>query len=433
MESTAAVLDAVAVPDIRPAVERFDPAWPQLREDPYPIYHRYRELDPVHWGVSGLAGYAGAWYLFRHADAISLLKDPRFGKARRQVKFAERADGVAPDAPPPVPEVARPFFEMARNWIVHRDPPDHTRLRNLLKHSFTPPAAERLRGRITEIAHELVDRIEEKGGEADLIADFAFPLPVNVVAEMLGVPEEGRPLLSRCSKDLQAVDLRTSEETWRRSGRAVEEARTYLTELVAERRRHPREDIISQLAAAKDAGADISEEEMLANILFLFVAGAGFETTTGLIGSGIWCLLQHPEERAKLVADPAGVVHSAVDEFLRYESPVQVTNRTALEDVELDGRTIRAGDSVLVVLAAANRDPAVFPDPDRLDVTRKGKPNHAFGVGIHFCLGGPLARVEGEVAMDVLFRRLPRLQQSGPADWNPAVSLRVLKSLPARF
>lgn len=431
MERPSTTADsAVRLPEGRIALERFDPATPELREDPYPLYHRYRSLDPVHWGVSGLAGYAGAWYLFRHADVVSVLKDPRLGKERRQVKFAESDLAEQPDAPPPVPEVARPFFEMARQWIVHRDPPEHTRLRNVLKGAFTPVAAERLRPRITEIAHELIDRVEEKG-EMDAIADFAFPLPVNVISEMLGVPEEGRPLLSACSRALQAVDLRTTEETWKRAGEAVAAAREYLGGLIAERRRRPCEDIISLLIAAREKG-DLSEDELLANTLFLFVAGAGFETTTGLIGSSIHGLLTHPEERAKLQADP-GLTRSAVDEFLRWEPAVQVTNRTALEDLEVGGKTIRAGESVLAVLAAGNRDPEVYPDPDRLDITRKGKPNHAFGVGIHFCLGGPLARVEGEVALDVLFRRLPKLELAGKAEWNPAVSLRVLKSIPASF
>lgn len=425
IEINTVLLDKPAV------IEPFDPSVPEVRIDPYPIYHRYRAADPVHWGLSGLAGYAGAWYLFRCSDVVSVLKDPRFGKARRQVRYSDTPDGEQPAGPPPVPDVARPFLELARKWIVHRDPPDHTRLRQVLKPAFLPLAVEKLRPRIVELAHELVDRIEEKGS-AELISDFAFPLPVNVICEMLGVPEEGRPLLSSCSKALQAVDLQTPEETWRRAGDAAIQARQYIADLVAERRRQPREDLITRIVELYDGGADLSEDEMLANILFLFVAGAGFETTTGLLGSGILALLQHPDQRRRLLDEP-GLVGSAVDEFLRFESPVQMTNRTAVEDVELDGRTIRAGDSVLAVLAAANRDPAVFPDPDRLDIGRSASQHHAFGVGIHYCLGGPLARIEGEVAFDVLFRRLPGLQLSGPFQWTDIAALRVLKSLPATF
>lgn len=432
MINEASVVDLGAAPTVSPgALEPFDPANPELRNDPYPIYHRYRAADPIHWGISGLAGYRGAWYVFRYNDAISVLRDSRFGKARRQVKFAAMDKPEQPQATVPVPEAARPFFEMAKKWIVHRDPPEHTLLRNLLQMYFTPAAVAKLRPRITEITHALLDKIEAQG-QMEAISDFAFPLPVNVISEMLGIPEEGRPLLSACSKHLQAVDLRTGEETWQQAGRAVATARQYIQDLVTERRRKPREDLMSRLIAARDGGASISEDEMLANILFLFVSGAGFETTTGLIGSSIHSLLRHPEERAKLLANP-DLLTSAVDEFLRYESPVQVTNRTALEDMEWEGRQIRAGDSVLIVLAAANRDPDIFPNPDRLDISRKGKPHHAFGIGIHFCLGGALARVEGEVALEVLLRRMPKLQLAGKAEWNRAVSLRVLKSLPVTF
>ncbi|HEU0301874.1 MAG TPA: cytochrome P450 [Longimicrobium sp.] len=426
MPSTLA--PTIALPSAEAGLEPFDPAFPELRADPHPVYRRYREREPIHWGLSGLAGYPGAWYLFRHADVVSVLKDPRLGKARRQVNYEGEAQ---PAAAPPVPEVARPFMELARKFIVHRDPPDHTRIRNLLRVPFSPVAAERMRPRIAEIANALLDRVAEKG-EMEAISDYAFPLPVWVISEILGVPEEGRPILSAASRAFQAVDLRTSEETWRRAGDAVATTREYLGALIAERRRRPREDVLTLLVRACDETGTISEDELMANVCFIFVAGAGFETTTGLIGSGIHALLQHPDQRARLMADPA-LIRPATDEFLRYESPVQMTNRNVIEDVELDGHTLRAGDSVLAVLAAANRDPQAFPDPDRLDITRRGKAHDAFGVGIHFCLGGPLARVEGEVAIDTLFRRLPALQASGKAEWNPAVSLRVLKSLPAAF
>lgn len=426
MASTSA--PTIVLPSAGAGLEPFDPAFPELRIDPYSVYRRYREREPIHWGVSGLAGYPGAWYLFRHADVVAALKDPRLGKARRQVSYEGEAP---PAAAPPVPEVARPFMELARKFIVHRDPPDHTRIRNLLRGSFSPGSAERMRPRITEIAHALLDRVVEKG-EMEAISDYAFPLPVTVISEILGVPEEGRPILSAASRAFQAVDLRTSEETWRRAGDAVRTTREYLGDLIAERRRRPRDDVMTLLVKACDESGEISEDELMANVCFIFVAGAGFETTTGLIGSGIHALLQHPDQRARLMADPA-LIRPAVDEFLRYESPVQLTNRNVIEDFELDGHPIRAGDSVLAVLAAANRDPEAFPDPDRLDVGRRGKAHDAFGVGIHFCLGGPLARVEGEVAIDALFRRLPGLHASGAAEWNPAVSLRVLRSLPAAF
>ncbi|MDP9793795.1 cytochrome P450 [Catenuloplanes nepalensis] len=404
--------------------DRFDPADPELRVDPYPIYRRFREADPVHWGLSSLAGFPGAWYIFRHDDVVSILRDSRFGKERPATDFATA------DARPErttVPEAARTFFGTARQWVVHRDPPDHTRLRDLLRPHFAPAAVARLRPRIAAIAADLLDGIARRGG-GDLIADYAYPLPVAVIAEMIGLPADGRDLLVECSRHWQAVDVSTTDETWRGAGDAIDAARDYLRVLVRRRDRGTG-DLIDVLAGGRDTGEVVSEDELLANIMFLFVAGAGFQTTTGLIGSGLHLLLSDREQWDRL-ADRPGLLPSAIDEALRYEPPVQTTNRIAREAVTVGGRTIGAGDSVLVVFAAANRDPAVFPDPDRFDITRTGRANHSFGVGIHYCLGGPLAAVEAEIAIGALRTRLPGLRPAGPAAWNPMVSLRVLQTLP---
>lgn len=409
-------------------IDQFDPAEPALKVDPYPIYRRYREKDPVHWGRSSLAGYAGAWYIFGHDDTISVLKDPRFGKARRSVAFD--SDQSESSQAPPVPDAARTFFTTARQWLVHRDPPDHTRLRAVLKHQFTPAAVGRMRPRIAQIAHELLDGLAEQGG-AELISEFAFPLPVYVIAEMLGLPEDGRSLLVECSWHWQAVDVLTTDEAWRRAGDAIDKARDYLADLVARRRKSPRDDLIGVLIEGHRVG-QVSADELLANIMFLFVAGAGFQTTTGLIGSGIHLLLTYPDQRAKLERD-WGLIPSAVDEVLRYEPAIQTTNRNVREDVELGGKTIRAGDSALVVFASANRDPRVFDDPDRFDITCPRNQHHSFGLGIHYCLGGPLATVETEIAIQAIFQRFRSLQPAGPAVWNPLMALRVLRTLPATW
>jgi cytochrome P450 len=408
-------------------IARFDPGDPTLRNDPYPLYARYRERDPVHWGRSSLAGYDGAWYLFRHADAIAVLRDPRFGKARRTVEFGDDKQV----ATPVVPAAARTFFGTARRWIVHRDPPDHTRLRRLLQPYFTPAAVERLRPRIAAITEELTGGLAERG-RAEIVAELAYPLPVRVIAELIGLPVEGSTLLVECSRAWQAVDVLTTDETWQQAGDAIDAAREYLAGLVAERRRSPREDLVSVLIGGRDSGAVADEDELLANIMFLFVAGAGFQTTTGLIGSALHLLLRHPDQRAALVAEWDGLP-GAVEEALRYEPPVQTTNRIAREDVVLDGRTIRAGDSVIAVFAAANRDPAVFERPDEFVIGRVNRANHSFGVGAHYCLGGPLALVEAEVAVGSVLRRFPTLVEDGTADWNPMVSLRVLRELPVRI
>lgn len=410
------------------SIARFDPGNPALRVDPYSVYARYREQDPVHWGLTSLAGYDGAWYLFRQADAMSALRDTRFGKARQRVAFADAEPSGAVTA---VPEAARAFFGTARKWIVHRDPPDHTRLRRLLQPYFTPAAVERLRPRIAEIANGLLDRLAERG-TGELVAELAYPLPVCVIAEMLGLPAEGRELLVACSGDWQAVDVLTTDDTWRRAGASIDAAREYLANLVGERRRAPREDLIGLLIAGLDSGEVVDEDELLANIMFLFVAGAGFQTTTGLISSALHLLLAHPDQRAALTADWT-LLPGAIDEALRYEPPVQTTNRNAREDVVVGGRTIHAGDSVLAVFASANRDPAVFADPDRFDIIRPRRPNHSFGVGIHFCLGGPLALVEAEIAVRAVLERFPTLTVAGTAEWNPMVSLRVLRELPVQI
>lgn len=411
---------------------RYEPQTPELEVDPYPTYRRYREADPVHWGHSALAGYRGAWYLFGHDDSVATLRDPRLGKQRRPVEFGPNATANAAAAPK-VPEAAKSFFTTARLWLVHRDPPDHQRLRGTMSQAFTPRSLEKMRPRIEAIADELIDAVEARG-EMDFVTDFAFPLPVRVIAEMLGLPDGDEHLFSDWSRKLQVVDVKTSERTWAEASGAIDEAKDYLRDFVAHRRRHPGEGLADRLITLRDSGGDeaMTEDELIANILFLFVAGAGFETTTGLIGNGLLCLLQHPDEMRKLMADP-GLMRSAVDEMLRFESPVQMTNRIAFEDFEINGRSIRDGDSVIVMLAAANRDPSVFDEAERFKVDRQRNRHHAFGIGIHHCLGGPLATLEGEVAFDVLLRRLPQMALRGEPRWSGNVSLRVLRSLPIAF
>lgn len=415
-------------------LEQFDPKAPEVLHAPYPIFHRYREADPVHWGVAGLAGFPGAWYLFRHEDGIRTLKDDRLGKQRRTVTYSggggdpSREDG----GKPPVPEAAKPFFQLASNFLVHQDPPDHTRLRSLVSKAFTPRAVEAMRPRIVELTDQLIDGVEDRA-EMDFITDFAFPLPVAVISDMLGLPEEARDLFARWSRTFQEVDVRTTEETWKRAGRSVAEARSYIGDLIEERRRVPREDLVSALIEAEREGDKLTKDELVGNILFLFVAGAGFETTTGLIGNGLLALLRNPDQM-ELLRSERKWLGSAVEELLRYESPIQMTNRVAHEDLEVRGRRIREGDSVLIVIAAANRDPEVFPEPDALRIDREENRHYAFGQGIHYCLGGPLARLEAEVAFDRLLDRLPRLALAD-ADpiWSDNAAIRVLRSLPVRF
>lgn len=415
------------------ALPLYDPQTKELELDPYPTYTRYRQTDPVHWGTPALAGYNGAWYLFGHDDCVSTLKDPRLGKQRRPVEFGSKEKKAA-DNNPQVPKEAQSFFSTARLWLVHRDPPDHERLRSSMGKAFTPRSLKAMRPRIEAIADDLIDKVEERG-EMDFINDFAFPLPVRVIADMLGIPKGDEDLFSDWSRKLQVVDVKTSENTWQDASTAIDEAKAYLRDFVAHRRKHPGEELADRLIAVRDAGGDeaMTEDELIANILFIFVAGAGFETTTGLIGNGLLCLLQNPDEMRRLVADRSGLMKTAVDEMLRFEAPVQMTNRIAFADMEIGGKQVRDGDSVIVMLASANRDETVFEDADRFRIDRKRNRHHAFGIGIHHCLGGPLATIEGEIGFDVLLRRLPNLVQSGELEWSGNVSLRVLRSLPVSF
>jgi cytochrome P450 len=301
------------------------------------------------------------------------------------------------------------------NTMLLQDPPDHTRLRTLVSRAFTPRAIEGLHGQIQSIMDGLLDAIVDRGA-ADLIADFAYPLPVSVINEMLGVPARDRALFRQWSFDiarsLDAIVL-PDPDIIARGNAAGAAIGAYFEDLVAERRRAPRADLLSAMIAVEEAGDRLSIEELLATGLLLFLAG--HETTTNLIGNGVLALLRHPEELRRLREDPA-LVESAVEELLRYDSPVQRVSRLVYEDVTLGDRTIPAGSLVLGLLGAANRDPDHFPEPDRLDLRRRDNRHLAFGWGIHFCLGAPLARLEGQLAFRTLLRRLPNLALAAERD-----------------
>ncbi|WP_163510268.1 cytochrome P450 [Fodinicola acaciae] len=404
----------------------FDPSSTDVISNPYPTYQRYRERDPVHWGVSALAGYPGAWYVFRHADTLVVLKDERFAKARRSAPSPTGGQPVTR----PIPDAAKPYFAMARTWIAHRDPPDHTRLRELLWPHFTVGAVQRLRPVVNRIADYLIDRLDT--GAADLVADYAAVLPFHVVAGLLGVPEPDWPRLVDWSIPMRNVGTGTTEQTWRQASAAVTDFGQYLGELVERRRKEPADDLLTRLVEAREAGAFVDDDELVANALFLVFASAGLHTTTALVATTVRLLLTHPAEKAKLAADPA-LLPAAVHEVLRLEPPLQMTNRTAAADVELAGQRIAEGDSVLAILASANRDPAVYPEPDRFDIARRRQSHQTFSAGIHTCFGGPMASLEAEIAVDRLLRRLPGLALAGPAEWLATGSLRQLSTLPVTY
>lgn len=396
----------------------FNPLSPDFIRDPYPHYYRLRRLDPIH--VTPF----GQFVTSRHADVSLVLRDKRFGK-----DFVERSTRRYG------PEIMNePVFRSMSYWMLQADPPDHTRLRGLVVKAFTARRVEDMRPRIQQIVDEAIDAVIDRG-HMDLIEDFAFRLPVTIICDMLGIPEEHREVFYKSSRDggrlLDPVPLSAEEIKQGNAGNLM--AQMYFQQLFELRRRTPGDDLITQLVQAEEDGNKLTNEELTANIILLF--GAGHETTVNLIGNGLLALHRNPDQLALLKARPE-LMEGAIEEFLRYDSSVQMTGRVALEDVDLGGAKIPKGESVLCLLGSANRDPAVYPDrPDRLDVTRANVKPLSFGGGIHFCLGAQLARIEAEIAIATLLRRLPdlRIDDVENPEWRPTFVLRGLKRLPASW
>ena len=390
-------------------VTLFDPLEDGVPADPYPVYDRLREEDPVH----RMPG--GRWLLTRHEDCTAVLRNPAMSSERDLGDTGE--DGE--------PSLLQAYLA---KLMLFMDAPDHTRLRGLVTRAFTPRVVEGLRPRITELVDQLLDDAAG-AGELDVIAGFGRPLPVAVIAEMLGVPREDQDRFRSWSEALaHTVDPAMTDDTAARAAVAGLEFMEYFHELSEERRQRPREDLLSALVAEEDAGDRLSTDELVANCILLLIAG--HETTTNLIGNGTLALLRNPDELARFRADPS-LAKSAVEEILRYDSPVHLTGRGVREDVEIGGVTVPAGDRVTILLAAANRDPAAFDRPDRFDLTRTDNRHLAFSSGPHFCLGAALARLEGQIALSSLVTRFPDLALADEQlAWNPTTTLRGLQRLP---
>jgi cytochrome P450 len=397
----------------------FNPLAPEFIRNPYPYYERLRATDPMH-----LTSF-GSFVASRHAEASLVMRDKRFGK-----DFVERT--VRRYGPQIMEE---PVFRSMSHWMLQADPPDHTRLRGLVVKAFTARRVEDMRSRIQEIVDQTLDRIIPKG-RMDLIEDYAFRLPVTIICDMLGIPEDHREAFYAGSRDggrlLDPVPLSPEEIKQGNAGNLT--AQAYFRQLFDLRRRQPGDDLTTQLVQAEEDGHKLTNEELTANIILLF--GAGHETTVNLIGNGLLALYRNPDQLALLKGNP-GLITNAIEEFLRYDSSVQLTGRVALEDIEdLGGKRIPKGESVLCLLGSANHDPAVYPDhPERLDITRPNVRPLSFGGGIHFCLGAQLARIEAEIAISTLLRRLPdlRLDDAENPEWRPTFVLRGLKRLPASW
>jgi cytochrome P450 len=396
----------------------FNPFAPDFIADPYPHYHRLRAAEPMHFMSLGF------YVASRHADVTTILRDKRFGKDF--VGRMSRRHG---------PQILdEPVYRSMSHWMLQLDPPDHGRLRGLVVRAFTARRIEDMRPRIQQIVDAIIDRVEPRG-HMDIIADFAFRLPVTVICEMLGIPaEEHEVFLAGSQRGGRLLDLAPLSLAELEQQNAFNLAMAdYFHRLFDLRRRQPGDDLTTQLVQAEQDGDKLSNEEMTANIILLF--GAGHETTINLIGNGLLALYRNPEQLALLKANPA-LIGNAIEELLRYDSSVQATGRTTLEDVdEIGGIALPKGQSVICLLGAANHDPAVYNEPDRLDIRRRDVRPLSFGGGIHYCVGAQLARIEGEIAISTLLRRLPqlRLDDATHPDWRQTFVLRGLNTLPASW
>ncbi len=397
----------------------WNPASAANLRDPYPMYARFRERDPVH-----ASRLIAGWALFRYADATAVLRDPRFSADERNSKnFAlQRRQLVAAgalDADDPIEQS-----------MLRMDAPDHTRLRGLVSKGFLPRAVERLRPRVEALVKELCDAMHGRD-TVDVIEALAYPLPVIVISELIGVPAEDRARFKRWSDEVVRSLGFSSLDDVRRSRVAGKELRAYFEGVAARRRDEPRDDLISALLAAEEQGDRLSQSEVFSTLNLLLVAGN--ETTTNLIANGLHALLRHRDQLELLRGDP-DLIPTAVEELLRFDSPVQATSRIALEDVEIGGRRVRRGQEVIVTLGSANRDPEQFEAPDRLDVTRKDNRHLSFGHGAHYCLGAPLARLEAQIAFRALLERYPRMTLATDAlEYRRNFILRGPTSLPVRL
>jgi cytochrome P450 len=392
-------------------------ASPAFKANPFPFYARLRAEAPV-FRVT-LPDQQTAWLVTRYDDVVQALKDERLAKDRLKV--------LTPGQIAKQPWVPAMFRPLARN-MLDLDPPDHTRLRASVHKAFTPKLVEEMRPRVERLTGELLDAAVARG-RMDLIHDYALVVPTTIIAEMLGVPVRDRHKFHCWSAAL----LGASASSWGMFTAIFPVWRflRYVRALLRERKARPRDDLISALIQAEEAGQHLSEDELLAMVFLLLIAG--HETTVNLIGNGTLALLQHPDQLARLRDDPA-LIRPAVEELLRYTSPVETTTeRFAREDVTVAGVTIPQGSLVLAVLASANRDERQFPDPDRLDLAREPNRHLAFGLGVHFCLGAALARLEGQIAIQALLRRAPGLRLAVPVEslrWRRGLVLRGLEALP---
>jgi cytochrome P450 len=393
---------------------------PAFYQDPYPIYDRLRAEAPVAWSET-----LGAWVLTRYDDVLATLHDPRrFSSQGRLSAALERF-------PPEVRARFKPLEDHFGIGLIGSDPPGHTRMRALINKAFVPRLIEQMRPRLQALIDDLIDAALPRGA-MEMVGDLAYPLPATVIAELFGAPPSARDDFKRWSSGILAFQGSgvVSAERIEGSQRDLLEMRAFLAELIAVRRARPRDDLLSRLVEAEMEGDRLTPAELLT--VGVTILTAGHETTTTLIGNGLYTLLRHPDALDQLRRQPA-LMPGAIEEVLRFEGPLQRNPRRAAVDLELGGQRLRQHDYLLPLLGAANRDPAVFAEPGRFDITRQPNRHLAFGMGIHFCVGAPLARLEGELALNTLLRRLPGLRLNGPVEWEAHNLFRQLRALPVAF
>ncbi|MGW5130789.1 cytochrome P450 [Streptomyces sp. NPDC004135] len=393
----------------------FDPWDPAFLADPYPAYAELRARGRVHWFEP-----TGQWLVPHHADVSALLRDRRLGRTY-QHRFSHEEFGRTP--PPPEHE---PFHTLNDHGMLDLEPPDHTRIRRLVSKAFTPRTVERLKPYVRGLADELAAALVERGG-GDLLKDVAEPLPVAVIAEMLGIPESDRAPLRPWSADICGMyELNPSQETAARAVRASVEFSDYLRALIAARRKEPGEDLVSGLIAAHDEGDRLTEQEMISTCVLLL--NAGHEATVNATVNGWYALFRNPAQLERLRADHT-LVPSAVEELMRYDTPLQLFERWVLEDIEIGGTTIPRGAEIALLFGSANHDPEVFADPGRLDLARADNPHISFSAGIHYCIGAPLARIELAASMGALLEKAPALRLAAEPQRKPNFVIRGLEGL----
>lgn len=429
--SDAGLFDALVAMDVDPEeldltqpgvaeMALFSPLAPRVRSNPYAIYRRLRETDPVHFSPFGTC------LLTRYDDAVSVLRDKRFSVQHRDYVDLEKAESsVLGDSFGPSPNERD-----LSNVMLFIDPPRHTRLRTLVNKAFTPRVIERLRARVTEVVDELLDEAEGGNG-MDVISALAYPLPVRVICEMLGVPAEDQTRLRGWSRSIAPIlDPIVTAEAQAGIEEAESHLQPYWDALIEERRGAPRDDLLSELIRAEDEGHRLDHEELRSTCNLLLIAG--HETTMNLIGNGLLALLRHPDQIEKLRTTPE-LARDAVEELLRYDSPVHLTARTATEDVEVGGVPLPRGQLAIIAIGGVNRDPLHFEDPDTLNIERHPNPHVAFSAGPHFCVGAGLARLEAQLAFPRLLERLPSIQLAAEPEYRETITLRGLKELQVTF